>query len=110
MSNDNTYNGWANYQTWVVNLWMTNSGDEWLRELARDCLDNSDGDITDATDALAQALESQHDEFMPETTGVYADLLGHALGMVDWHEIARHAIDDEHAEWVEDNKEDEAAE
>lgn len=45
------YNGWTNYQTWVVNLWLTNDsgGDERLREMARDCLTHLDGAMDDAT-------------------------------------------------------------
>jgi hypothetical protein len=30
----------------------------------------------------------------PELQGVYADLLGHALSSVNWHEIAEHYVDD----------------
>lgn len=108
---DNTYNGWTNYETWVVNLWLTNDSgsDERLREMARDCLTHLDGDMDDATWELAKRIEEDHDEFMPETTGVYADLLGHALRCVDWREIARHVIDEEYQEWSEDNPEDELA-
>lgn len=31
----NTYNGWKNYETWNVNLWLNN--DEGLYDLARRC-------------------------------------------------------------------------
>ena len=34
---DNTYNGWTNYETWNVGLWL--GGDEGLYEVARRALD-----------------------------------------------------------------------
>lgn len=111
MSTDTTYNGWANYQTWVVNLWLTSdSGSvDRLNEMARDCLTQASGDIVNAVTQLAAQIESEHEEFMPETTGVYADLLGHALGMVDWREIAQYVIDEEYTSWSEDNPEENIA-
>jgi hypothetical protein len=35
--NDTTYNGWANYETWNVSLWLQN--DEGLYNLAAECGD-----------------------------------------------------------------------
>lgn len=99
--NDTKYNGWTNYQTWVVNLWMDNEqgSQEFWQEAAHECLQDAiDNDETDvkasAAYALSKRMEDQHDEFMPETTGVYSDLLTNALGMVDWQEIAEHYIGD----------------
>ena len=40
MSPDGTYNGYANYQTWNVILWISN--DEGLNEFASSCKDYSD--------------------------------------------------------------------
>ena len=37
MNTIETYNGWANYQTWNVALWMGN--DEFWYNVARDCYD-----------------------------------------------------------------------
>jgi hypothetical protein len=37
MSADGTYNGWANYQTWNVILWLSN--DEGLNNFAAQCDD-----------------------------------------------------------------------
>lgn len=104
------YNGWTNYETWVVNLWMSNdsgSVDYW-DEQSREFLDEADGDKDDAAYMLAQRLENDHTDLMPETVDVFADLLGHALRMVDWREIAHHLIDAVYEEWKESQTEGEA--
>lgn len=98
MSNTNGYNGWSNYETWVINLWLTNDseGCDRLQSMARDCLTHL-GNTSDAIWELAKRIEEDHDECNPAGTidGPFADLLNHALGMVDWREIAAAAIEEE---------------
>jgi hypothetical protein len=95
---DTRYNGWSNYETWVVNLWIDNdegSYNYWC-ERARECFIDaaSDGEGKEqAATVLAQALENEHDENAPKLTGAFADLFSHALGMVNWYEIAASQID-----------------
>jgi hypothetical protein len=103
---DQKYNGWTNYQTWVCKLWMDNDQgtSEFAADQAREFLEanqelDDDGNVSGhdkdtATQQLAQWLEEWHDEQRPEVTGVMADLLGHALGLIDWQEIATSLIDD----------------
>lgn len=96
------YNGYANYETWNVKLWLDN--DEGLvgywEERAQTALDetsaNDDLDTrrNDAADVLASELEDWHNEAMPATTGVFSDILGHAMARVDWHEIANTYLED----------------
>ena len=91
----NTYNGWTNYETWCVNLWLTNEDTRWLDDLADEMLAELDGDTDAAVAELADYLAEQHDEAAPpEVKGVFADLLSTALKRVNWPEIARHFIDD----------------
>jgi len=102
LTNDTRYNGWANYQTWCVNLWIDNSrGDaEHWTEQAQECVQESiadeDADIRScATYALSKRLEESFDDQkidMAGVTGMFADLLDHALNMIDWYEIAQHYI------------------
>lgn len=96
MTTDTRYNGWANYETWCVNLWLDNeqSTQEYIDEMAREILEEEDFNRDDAIYELAQRIEEMHDESMPEVSGVYADLLGSAMRVVSWYEIAKHYIDD----------------
>ncbi len=95
------YNGWSNYETWCVNLWVDNEpgGSDYWRERAEALVQSAiDDDETDpkasAVTALEDEIQSQHEENAPEVSGVYSDLLTAALGAVDWREIAHHYIDD----------------
>jgi hypothetical protein len=95
------YNGWTNYETWVVNLWMDNEqgSQEFFRETAKEIHAETDAyntglTVTEmATIRFADWLKNYYEvENMPALRGVYGDLLGAALGAVNWGEIARHYI------------------
>jgi hypothetical protein len=98
------YNGWTNYETWLVNLWMDSEqgSQEFFRETAREIYDGPRNPyrahMTRAADAgltFADWLKEYHEENRPEmpTCGVYYDLLSGALSEVNWGEIARHYIE-----------------
>jgi hypothetical protein len=99
--NHKEYNGWTNYETWVVNLWMDNEEgihDYWL-EVAEDAYSdeakeqNHFSKIEDAACILADRLKDHHEENRPELPGVYGDLIGAALSEVNWREIAEHLLE-----------------
>lgn len=103
-----TYNGWTNYETWVVNLWMDNeegTHDYWL-EVVEDVYNNeAKGQkhftkMEDAVCILAERLKEDHEdrknnilENAELTASVWADLLGAALSEVNWREIAEHLLE-----------------
>lgn len=98
------YNGWTNYETWAVALWLDNNqaSYEYCREQTREALtatwDAETGIyLAGALRILADQLETEHAEANPLETeaaaSVYTDLLRAALGNVDWHEVAEHYID-----------------
>lgn len=82
MTTEEEYNGFTNYQTWAVNLWIMN--DEglygyWMDEVHR-CKSISD---------LAALLKDWLDENNPvHTPGIYGDLMSEALSSVNCFEIA----------------------
>jgi hypothetical protein len=76
-----TYQGWTNYPTWAVKLWLDN--DEGLYYQYR-TLNRTHRDIN----SLARALQDLIDELMPSPRGLAGDLLGYSLEIVNWHEIA----------------------
>lgn len=98
---ETTCNGWTNYETWVVKLWIDN--DQGLQafwdQSARNRRDNPpQSDVLTPAESALYALENdlktqheegQHEEGQPLNANVYADLLNASLGRVNWREIAQ---------------------
>jgi hypothetical protein len=123
---DSGYNGWANYPTWVVNLWLGNDEGTYNEccFMAREALraaphdENSREYVAGGLDGavlkpiwtveetaryrLADTLSSFVAELQafPTEAGLAADLLRYVLGEVDWNEIA--------TSWLEVAKEEES--
>lgn len=101
------YNGWRNYETWLVGLWLSNeeSSYEYWRQLAREVW--RDAKATDiltreqvARHTLAERLKGETEDHNPcPQACLHADLLDAALSEVDWHEVA-----DSFLEGIPDNK------
>ena len=82
------YQGWANYETWCVKLWIDNEEGccNYWQERA---LELKEGGGENIALALADELKEGYDEDNPlEEAGVYTDLLYSALGEVNWQEIS----------------------
>lgn len=85
-----TYNGWNNYETWLVNLWLTNDqgGDERITEMVNDYHDQG---LADFSDALKEHVEELVEIIGGEdihSKPLVGDLIGAALSEVDWYELA----------------------
>jgi hypothetical protein len=94
------YNGWTNYETWLVKLWMDNDSgsQDYYAERARECYEGAgdEGCISRRDVArlrLADLMDEECAEQVPELPGVYGDLLASAISEVNWNEIAGHYID-----------------
>jgi len=97
------YNGWKNYETWVVALWIDNEPHtyEQRRQMAREAIaDATPNPLSPSMDTARwdyeQALRQWiRDEVESQEAGLASDLLGSALDNVDWREIAQNWIDEE---------------
>ena len=117
------YNGWTNYETWAVKLWMDNeeSSYRFWAERAQECADEAKGTLSanarltgkepfttqeKAAFALSRELKDHFEEGNPVTdASVWADLMNAALSEVNWHEIAKSLLDD--CDFTEEETEEE---
>lgn len=97
------YNGWYNYETWLVNLWLSNDNDQYdlvaqwnsedkkLYTTKRDSSRYSQ-DVVDFSDYLEEYVAEMNP--LTDSACMFSDLLGAALSEVNWREIADHWISD----------------
>lgn len=99
---DTEYNGWKNYETWVVSMFLDGNytgpnTPEACLEIVQNVIDTARGADrplykSEVADALKDFVEdSIHGDNAPS---IGNDLLGHALGMVDWLTLAEHKIEE----------------
>ena len=95
---DKTYNGWTNYETWLVALWIDNEEGSYSDRCAAadEAWEDTDEADTpeDRSDAARIALAKWIDDYIEEVVdsfslaGFVADLVSSATSQVDSFEIA----------------------
>jgi len=89
---ESDYQGWPNYETWAVALWLDN--EQGLHNTAMDIV-HSSKDISKVSQALKEFVE----EMQPDLGAtLWADLLNGAMADVYWYDIAEHYIAEHYKE------------
>lgn len=105
MTEDKRYNGWANYETWNVALWIDNEQGSYRarQKMAEDAWKTTEYKRTYSSQTredsakclLADSLKDWIEEMAPDLgASMFADLLNAALGEVDWYEMADNFLED----------------
>jgi len=90
---DDTYNGWTNKETWLVNVWLNNDYDLYKYYLGR-LNDSYGGFISDIIHELQEIVYDIVREDRPETNGLAYDLLQSSLNVINYKELAEHYIEE----------------
>lgn len=93
MSNDNNrYNGWANYETWLYVLHVDNDSDnqECVLEAAR-VASETPCPVAELGDQLKNDLNDAIAD--KELDGLLGDLLNAAAESINWYEVATHFLE-----------------
>lgn len=97
MSDDHTYNGHTNYETWSAALHLDNDSSTYnlMLDRAAELLDENDGDVESAVIDMADWLKEFVEEVMCadanqaiENGGLAAQLLNSALSEIDYYSLA----------------------
>lgn len=86
------YNGWKNYETWNVALWLDNDqgSQEMVLDMARNVKDSETATV-DLADQLKDMVEENNP--LNDQSSMYTDLLNAAISEVDFMEIANNYLE-----------------
>lgn len=86
--NEQGYQGWTNYETWAVNLWLSNDEHSY-NTLVETVTIHTEYDAADAVRDWVADMNPLADD-----ASLFSDLLTAALQSVNWHEIVNAVRED----------------
>jgi hypothetical protein len=90
---DRGYNGWKNYETWAVSLWLDNDLYQTQCSIVAQVKEDNEDDEDRWANEIAEQLEEFVEEHNPlSEASLYTNLLNASLSEVDWLEIAEHFL------------------
>ena len=96
------YNGWTNYETWLVNLWLSN--DQGTEEMMNDMAKHSK-DVYSLMNEIKNFIEELNP--LKDNADLFSDLLNGALSECNFYEIAEHYYNDNQEEEEEEKDKEE---
>ena len=89
---DNKYNGWTNYETWVFKLWIDND-QELYNDVKSWCSRCYEYKISEKLKKLAEDMTLEFNQSI-NYSGLASDLIGRALQRINYFEIAEIMVKD----------------
>ena len=80
------YNGWANYETWLVNVW------DFVDYFFDTALEQEMSEVS--AEWCSDLFDEMVADDMPRDSGIISDMVNASISEIDWRDIADHINDD----------------
>ena len=95
---DDTYNGWKNKETWLVNIWLSNDYDLYKHYVSTltEIVEKQSNVLYTHRLVVEELKEIVHEIYRDEhrESGLINDLIETSLNNVDWSRLAEHYIEE----------------
>jgi hypothetical protein len=96
MTNNNTYNGWANRETWLVNLYFGDSFNSYIDDDVNEGFIDLERPKNDIIAEIAERYDNYVSEHLEEEIEGLSSFLHDFidLGRIDWYDLAESIYSD----------------